>query len=67
MTIKQALKKLKEEGQEVHLSNRKGFDYFVASGLDELPLGVSIADNIDIQAFGTHLTKNDVIIWAKLL
>jgi len=67
MTIKKAVKQLKDDGQLILPSNRKGFDYFVTSDADELPLGMTIAENEDLQAYGTHITNKEVIEWANSL
>ena len=65
MTIKDAMVILEKNNIPIFESNRKGFDYFIPYGGDEIP--ISEEENESIQAFGTHLSNLDVIEFSKTL
>jgi hypothetical protein len=60
-----ALKKLVEHEIPCVKSNRKGYDFFIDDIGDDIP--ITAEENESTQAFGIHLSKQEVIDFAKTL
>ena len=58
-----ALKKLVEHEIPCVKSNRKGYDFFIEDIADDIP--ITAEENESTQAFGVHLSKQEVIDFAK--